>query len=201
MDRGAFRGGFPLPRPEITDDAGVVPVGTDAETMPAAGLLRGCRVKTLRGEVPAEALRPGDRLLTRDNGYQPVRRVTQAAAPLSGARRAVRLRKGALGRGMPERCLWAAPGQRLLIGGESLGPAFGAAEALVAARHLVVLAGVALCAAPPLPLVKILLDRSELILCEGTWAESPAPEDGQRPARPVLTGAQLAEVLHLLSRA
>ncbi|WP_176445292.1 Hint domain-containing protein [Maliponia aquimaris] len=171
--------------------------------VPAAeiGVLRGTRVKTLRGEVAAEALRPGDRVLTRDNGYQPVDWTGRAAPLLSGSGRAVRLRKGALGRGMPERCLWVAPGQRLLIGGERLSATFGQPEVLVDARHLTCLSGVALCAAPPLPLVQVRLDRHELILCEGTWCDSllGGPDRQDSPARPVLQGDDLRAVLRLLA--
>ena len=39
----------------------------------------GTKIKTNRGDVRIEELQPGDKVLTRDNGYQPLRRISECA--------------------------------------------------------------------------------------------------------------------------
>ncbi|WP_333828367.1 Hint domain-containing protein [Pararhodobacter sp.] len=117
---------------------------------PRAGVicfLPGTRIDTVEGSRPVEMLAPGDRVLTRDNGPQPV--VWRGATQLTGAElylhphlRPVRIRAGALGTvqgsiertGRPDADLLVSPGHRLLLGGA--GDAFGTPEVLVAAADL-----------------------------------------------------------------
>lgn len=139
----------------------------------AGGLFCGARIKTLRGERRIEDLRIGDRVLTRDNGYQPLRwcgrTATGAAPPFT---RPIRIRKGALGRGMPERVLIVAPGQRFLFGGARIHNLLGTPEVIVAASQMTALRGVAPLPDRPLDFVHLLFDRHELVLAEGAWTES-----------------------------
>jgi hypothetical protein len=196
------------------------------ETTPdlVSGLARGSRIKTWRGEVPVQGLRPGDRILTRDNGYQTVRWICTQLSPanprLSSGEDQVRIRKGALGRNKPDHALRVAPGQRLLLGGDALRQGLGIAEGLVAAVHLTCLAGVGRTRDSIKPVVHVLFDRHELILSEGTWCESFLPDAtaltalspaaraelkrrmpwlapqqaGYRPARPVLSRGDMKRV-------
>ena len=99
----------------------------------------GTRIQTPDGPRPVEALVPGDRVLTRDNGPQPV--IWSGATQLSGAElylrphlRPVRIRAGALGCAQPDADLLVSPGHRLLLGGA--GHLFGSTEVLAAAADL-----------------------------------------------------------------
>jgi hypothetical protein len=186
MERGAFRSDEFLRFSETAEPVAQESLGADGRLdgaagaqIPAIGIARGTRIKTLRGEVPVENLRPGDRVLTRDNGYQVVRWIGNHA--VKSDRRAppwlapMRFRKGVLGRGKPEHTLRVAPGQRLLLGGESLHLHLGLSEGLVAAAHLRCIEGVAQLPRAATPYVQILFDRHELILTEGMWSESFLP--------------------------
>ena len=190
-------------------------------TVPRAdvhGVAQGTRIKTLRGEVLVETLRPGDRVMTRDNGYQAIRWIGNMLCDVNAARgwSAVRLRKGALGRGMPDRALKVAAGQRLLLGGSGLRQHLDVPEGLVCAMDLTCLSGVAPLRGPPQPYVQILFDQHDLFLTEGTWSDSFLPTSAamtrlsstaradlvQRmpdpctaPARRLLTSAEVRTVL------
>lgn len=98
--------------------------------------VRGTRILTPTGEVPVEELSPGDRVVTRDNGIQPLRwvgarrvRVTPAIAP-------VLIPAGALGQGWPVRDLRVSPQHRVMVSGRSAQLLFGTDSVLVAACHL-----------------------------------------------------------------
>ena len=75
---------------------------------------------TPEGPRPIRSLRPGDRLLTRDNGPQEVlwighRRMTGARLYAMPHLRPIRLRSGALGQGRPDPDLSVGPQHRLLL--------------------------------------------------------------------------------------
>ncbi|WP_323771885.1 Hint domain-containing protein [Antarctobacter sp.] len=162
-------GVFPV---DVTDDSGVDPAR--AQPCLAAitnGLSSRARIKTLRGERRAGDLRPGDLILTRDNGYQPLRwtgRIAPGTAPVT----TIRIRKGALGRGVPEHVLLVAPEQRFLVGGVRLRHLLGLAEATVTATQLSRLKGVSALSDSPTTFVQLLFDRHELLLAEGLWTDS-----------------------------
>ncbi|WP_417207255.1 Hint domain-containing protein [Antarctobacter sp.] len=160
---------FPV---ETTDDSGIglgqVRPGAYLVT---GGLPGGARIKTLRGERRASELRPGDPVLTRDNGYQPLRWTGRIVpGPVPGM--TIRIRKGALGRGVPDRVLLVAPGQRFLVGGARLRHLLGLAEATVTATQLTGLKGVSALSDRPTAFVQLLFDRHELLLAEGAWTDS-----------------------------
>ncbi|HPD92669.1 MAG: Hint domain-containing protein [Rhodobacter sp.] len=100
--------------------------------------LPGTAIATPHGARAIETLAPGDRVLTRDNGPQPV--VWRGETRLSGAElflhphlRPLRIRADALARGRPEGDLLISPGHRLLLRAPAL---LGEAEVLVAAEDL-----------------------------------------------------------------
>ncbi|WP_300533802.1 Hint domain-containing protein [uncultured Mameliella sp.] len=186
MDRSAFLAGL--------DSLSAEPVtlndGAPAPPTPVGGLLAGTRIKTLRGHVRIEDLRRGDKILTRDNGYQVLRSCLRIRPETAqGHATPVRLRKGTLGRGAPDRALRTAPAQRLLIGG----PGQGQPELLVEASRLCTLPGVARLPGPGAGVIQLLFDRHELIMANGAWTESrpPSGSSARGLARPVIRDSDL----------
>ncbi|AUC53025.1 hypothetical protein CDO87_07365 [Sagittula sp. P11] len=143
----------------------------------------GTRLKTLRGDVAAEEIRVGDRLLTRDNGYQAVRWC--GAKSLSSRQLAaeqafcpILIRKGALGPGHPERDMMVSPQHRVVMTGAPVELLFGEEEVLAAALHLVGLPGIEqLLPGQGTSYIHFMFDRHELVMSEGLWTESFQPGD------------------------
>jgi hypothetical protein len=102
----------------------------------------GTLIATPDGPRPVEAIRPGDRISTRDDGAQEV--LWTGSRRMSGARlyamphlRPVRIRAGAMGEDRPENDLLVSPEHRMLIGGARARELFNEDEVLVAARDLI----------------------------------------------------------------
>jgi len=140
----------------------------------------GTLIETDAGPVPVERLKAGDRVLTRDAGFQPlawVGRQTLDALQLirNPALTAVRIAAGALGAGLPARDMTVSPQHRVLFAGPRAELFFGAPEVLVPALHLVGLPGIARDAARRTTYVHILFDRHQIVLSDGIWTESFQP--------------------------
>lgn len=137
-------------------------------------------IATDQGEVAVEALQPGDRVLTRDHGYQPVLWAggcTLAAAEI-GVRPALaplRIAAGALGPGLPERDMIVSPRQQLLFCGTQAELLFGEHEVLIAAHHLEGRAGIARMPTGAVRYLDLLLGRAEILRCDGVWSASCQP--------------------------
>lgn len=101
--------------------------------------VNGTLIQTDAGDVPVEELQAGDRVLTRDHGWQKV--VWVGARQMSGlpaARHApIRIAAGVFGKGLPARDLLVSPQHRILLGDWRAELLFGVPEILVAAKHLV----------------------------------------------------------------
>lgn len=154
----------------------------------AAGIAAAGLVETAEGLVPAEELAPGDRIITRDRGMQPITRVAlvQPAA-------AIRIARNAFGPGLPARDLLVAPGHRFFLRSERLQRQTGRAEVLVAAGDMQGLPGIE--AAPAAgPAVQLWCARHELVRVEGLWCET-APEAEVAPVRHALPSCLAREVL------
>ncbi|OYX43246.1 MAG: hypothetical protein B7Z02_09580 [Rhodobacterales bacterium 32-67-9] len=134
------------------------------------------RIATERGECPVEALRPGDRVVTRDNGVQPVLWAGGSAygwrdLGLLPVLRPVLIRAGALGDGLPLRDLLLSPNHRILVRSMSdTGVATG--ESLVAAHGLVGRPGIEVVAPAAVTYLQLLFARHEAVLADGVWSES-----------------------------
>ncbi len=137
-------------------------------------------IHTPDGQRPAGQLRPGDRVLTADNGVQTIRWAGRSRiSPLHRMRRGlhpVRLRAGALGPNLPDRDLWVSPQHRFCLAGAQLELNFALPEALVPALALVD-AGAARrpVLATPVTYVHLLFDRHEIIFANGLACESLHP--------------------------
>ncbi|MFN3822414.1 MAG: Hint domain-containing protein [Pseudorhodobacter sp.] len=133
----------------------------------------GTRIATPRGQVPVEALRPGDAVLTRDHGPQKVRWTEARTVPGEGHFAPVRI--GA--RVLPglERDLVVSPQHRLLFEGYRAELLFGQSEVLVTAAHLVDGRAVLRDPVAEVTYVHFLLDRHEIVFAEGAATESFHP--------------------------
>ena len=142
----------------------------------------GTAIATARGEMPVEALRPGDKVMTRDNGLQELRWIGQRA--LSRAEMEiipafcpVLIRKGALVHGLPERDMRVSPNHRMLIASPDAALLFEDSEVLVAAKHLVGKPGIERVIPDAVTYVHIMCRHHEVILADGAWTESFQPDD------------------------
>lgn len=96
-----------------------------------SGFAAGSIVLTLKGEMPVETLRAGDRIITRDIGMARLKSVTKSTSPT-----AFRIRASVLGHDRPACALLVAEGQRILLRDWRAKAMFGQAEALVPVSRL-----------------------------------------------------------------
>ena len=146
----------------------------------------GTYITTLRGEKPVEELAAGDRVITRDNGLQTIRRIIRRDFDYGQLSVAPHLQPvlvtiGAVGRGLPERDMLVSPNLRLLVGVDRLpiGPksAVGQDDALVAARILSDMRTIRPCQVLGVRYIHIVLNRHEVLLANGLWAECFQADD------------------------
>ncbi|MCQ0093660.1 Hint domain-containing protein [Roseovarius sp. M141] len=142
----------------------------------------GTRIATPRGEVPVEMLSIGDRVITRDNGLQPVRwcgrrdlRVGELIA--TPKVQPVLIRAGSLGPNMPVRDMMVSPNHRMLLNRATAQLLFEESEVLVAAKHLVGMDGVERVRPAGVSYIHVMFDAHEVILADGAWSESFQPGD------------------------
>jgi len=152
------------------------------DTPPPPCFTPGTLIATPKGEVPAEALEIGDRVITRDNGIQTIRWVSQthlSAGRLSREAhlRPVRIRKGALGNGLPERDMMVSPNHRVLVANETTALYFEDSEVLVAAKHLTGRPGIETVETSGITYIHFMFDQHEVVLSDGAWTESFQPGD------------------------
>lgn len=138
----------------------------------------GTMIDTDHGRCAIEDLRAGDRVQTRDNGLQPVRwsgRRHLSAAELAGQPhlRPIIIRRGSLGRGLPDADLTVSPQHRVLVRSKIAIKMFGAAEVLVAAKQLCQIEGIDVVEPDEgVTYVHILFDRHEIVTSNGAETES-----------------------------
>ena len=152
---------------------------------------RGTRIKTADGERVIEALRAGDRVLTLDNGYQPIRWIGSSRRPARGPLAPVRIAAGALGN---DRDLRVSPQHRMLLRGWQANLMFGESEVLVAAKALVNDLTIRIEEGGEIEYFHMLFDRHEIVFAEGAASESFHP--GQQGWK-ALDEATRTEILDL----
>lgn len=104
-----------------------------------ASFARGTMIATENGAVAVEDLRPGDRLKTRDNGFQPVRWIGSCGMNVDDAEpedMPLRIKADALGTNRPSQDLIVGARFRVLTTHPSCQELFGAPEALAPAADL-----------------------------------------------------------------
>ncbi|GIX13111.1 MAG: hypothetical protein KatS3mg118_1070 [Paracoccaceae bacterium] len=141
----------------------------------------GTLIATPAGLRPVEALRPGDAVVTRDHGVQPLRWVGRqhfGAAELAArpVLRPILIRAHAFGPGRPARDMRVSPQHRVLVGGARADLIFGGPEWLAPAIGLV--DGRSILrdgAAREVTYVHLLFDRHEVVISDGLETESFHP--------------------------
>ena len=142
-------------------------VNTSAISAPAC-FVTGTRIRTVRGEVPVEALAVGDVAITASGDRRPIiwigySDVTFTDASAMADRLPIRIVAGAMGKGLPARDLLVSPGHRLFIDG-----------GLVEARLLVNGASIVRETTDALTYWHVELESHDVLLAESLPAESYA---------------------------
>ena len=152
----------------------------------------GCRIATDHGAVAVEDLRVGDRVLTRDHGYRPIRWIgarefTEKALTDFPELRPVTIAAGALDGLLPSADLTVSPQHRILICDPR-----GGGEVLVPAISLTGRGGIAVAGQGGVIYYHLMFDAHEVICSEGAWSESFLPD---ADALGSVHSAQLREIL------
>lgn len=155
-------------------------------------------VLTPRGVVAAGSLRPGDRVMTRDQGAVPLVGVTRLAVPGRGSLAPIRLRAPFWGRKVD---ILVSPDQPVWVAGPETEYLFGEEEVLVLARHL---ADGAMAEADHrrAAAVGVVLDLGlpELIEADGCLLATDGPK-GAAPVRRLLEPYEVLPLRNALARA
>lgn len=163
-------------------------------------MVAGGLTKTLKGERDIASLRTGDRILTRDNGFQPLRSIQQVVFSAADLARfpelhPVEIAPAPLFAGAPERPTRVAPHHRLLVRASGPDMLCDADEVLMAAKNLPAQSGGRRVVLETLTYVQLAFDTHELIPVDGFWSESLAPVRGPAArseiAAPMPTFAEL----------
>ncbi|MBY6054865.1 Hint domain-containing protein [Leisingera daeponensis] len=143
---------------------------------------RGTRITLSTGEqCRIEDMRPGDRVLTRDDGIQEVRWVGQSTLRAVGDLAPILIRKGALNNSND---LIVSPSHRLMVYQRRDEIGAGAQELLVRARDLVNGGSVVVLDGGFTDYFQILFDQHHIIYAEGIAAESTFLDPVTRPVLP-----------------
>ena len=135
----------------------------------------GTLIRTPDAEVPVDRLRPGDMVLTRDDGPQPLRWIGTRHVAAMGDFAPIHIKAGTFG---AHRDLMLSPLHRVLVRDSLAELLFGEGEVLVAARDLVNGRSVRRIEGGEVTYVHILFDRHQVVLSEGLETESflPGPQ-------------------------
>ena len=135
----------------------------------------GAMIETETGPQRVEELSIGQRLPTRDHGYQAIRWIGRSQLFGGGYNAPIRIAAGALGN---DADLWVSPNHKVLISGWRADLFCSLEEVLVPAKHLV--NGTTITQEPcqSVDYYHVLLDSHALIQSNGIWTESfrPGPE-------------------------
>lgn len=157
----------------VADEDGNTDVAFVTMTTVAPCFTAGTLIDTPQGPVPVEQLAPGDRVITLDDGPQPVRWVGQTERVAQDADAPIRFSAGALG---AHDRLELSPNHRVLVASPRAELMFGTHEVLVKARHMVNGGSIRRRAdGAPVRYVHLLMDRHQVICGNGLWSESYHP--------------------------
>lgn len=158
----------------VTDGQGHTDTGlVSINSVPC--FVAGTLIRTPAGEVAIESLRPGDLVMTLDDGAQPLRWIGSRTVPAQGPLAPVCIRAGAFGN---HRKLLVSPQHRILVRDGLAELMFGEVEVLVAAKDLVNDHSVRRVQGGDVEYIHLLFDRHQIVLAEGLASESfhPGPQ-------------------------
>ena len=164
----------------------------------------GTMILTETGPRPVESLVHGDRVQTKDNGPAEViwigqRRLTGARLHAMPHLAPVRLRGGALDKGVPDAGLLVSPDHRLVLRGARARDLFNADEVLVTARDLVNDGSITFDRSRrEVTYIHLLLPQHEIVFANAVETESFHPDDA---ALASLDDGQLTDLLRHLPQA
>ncbi|SEQ17131.1 Hint domain-containing protein [Thalassovita taeanensis] len=138
----------------------------------------GTMIRTPEGDVPVETLEPGDLVMTRDEGAQPLRWTGARQVAALGKFAPIRIRANTFG---AHDDLYVSPLHRVLIRDSVAELLFGHSEVLVAARDLVNDHSVVRAEGGMVHYVHLLFDRHQVVWSAGLETESflPGPQTAQ----------------------
>lgn len=142
----------------------------------------GTMIKTDFGERDVVELRAGMRVLTRDNGYQPIvwagrRDLSRIALRRAPELQPIVIKKDALGEDLPERDMYVSPQHRMLLSNAQIRQWLGSDEVLIAAHLLTCFEGIERSAQDYVQYIHFMCAQHEIVLANGTWSESYQPRD------------------------
>jgi Ca2+-binding RTX toxin-like protein len=134
----------------------------------------GTRISTISGPIPVDKLVQGDLVLTRDNGFQPVRWVGKTTVPAMGDWAPICISAGTFG---TSRDLLVSTQHRILLSDPATRLLFDASEVLAPAHHLINDHSIRRQPGGSVTYVHLLLDQHEIIYAEDCPTESFFPGD------------------------
>ena len=143
------------------------------ETVPC--FVAGTLIRTDRGETPVESLKPGDRVLTRDDGMQPLRWIGTRRVSAEGNMAPVRIDRNTFGR---HDAVSVSPLHRILVENAHAELLFGSHEVLIAAKDLIDGCRVRQMTGGEVTYIHLLFDRHQVVWSNGLPSESflPGPQ-------------------------
>ena len=129
----------------------------------------GTMIATPAGDRAVETLRPGDLVLTRDDGPQPLGWTGRSTVPGTGKHMPIRLDPSLTGADRP---LTVSPQHRMLVEDWRAELMFGEAEVFVPAIHMLDFEGAETVAMARVTYIHLMLDRHQVIYAEGVPTES-----------------------------
>ena len=159
---------------EVTDASGETDVAfVTVETVPC--FVAGTKILTPAGERAVESLRPGDLVMTRDEGPQPVRWIGRRRVAGRGNAAPVCISAGTFG---AHGDLMVSPEHRILLCESGATLLFGVEEVLIAAKDLVGHRAIRRREGAIVEYVHLMLDRHQILCANGLASESflPGPQ-------------------------
>ncbi|MEM7213406.1 MAG: Hint domain-containing protein [Pseudomonadota bacterium] len=139
----------------------------------------GTLILTDRGEIPVEELRVGDRLVTADNGLQPVLWIGVSHHTFEQGphmHKPIEIKAGSLGDGRPHSTLMVSPQHHFLLEGPIVDEPCETCEVLALAKALVGLDRIrAMNGKRQISYYSLLCARHEVIMAAGVWSETLYP--------------------------
>jgi hypothetical protein len=151
----------------------------------AGGIVAGANVRTPCGPRRIELVRPGDLIVTRDNGLQPVRMVwmreiTTTDMIVNSDLAPIRLKPRAIGPMMPQRDICVAPDHRILVPGYRLHGEEKTKCCFIEARDLADASDAAYVdrSRDVVKYITLIFDTHQVFSCNGLPVESFLPTEG-----------------------